>query len=80
MTEHRTDNATTTPPPRVPLIASAVEEEEPEDPKPAIEEACAQSAECKPVKARFDACNERVTAAGEGTEETCVEVSRWRGQ
>lgn len=57
------------------------EGEEVVDPKDAIEEACAKSAECLPVKTRFDQCQERVFAAeaelAEGEElddpETCVE-------
>ncbi len=56
-----------------PLIASAVEEEEPVDKKDEFEAACAESAECKPVKMRLDSCAERVSA-NPGTEETCVEV------
>jgi hypothetical protein len=56
------------------IIASPVEEEaEPEDQKDAIEQACMQTMECKPVKNRFDLCTERVNANPE-TEETCVEV------
>ena len=54
--------------------AAAPEPEEPEDPKPAIEEACAETAECKPVKARFEACTERVNNS-ESSGEDCVEVS-----
>jgi hypothetical protein len=50
------------------------EEEEPEDKKEQFEAECAETAECKPVKNRLDACTERVLAAGDGHNETCVEV------
>lgn len=57
------------------IIASPDEsEEEPEDQKEAIESACMETIECKPVKDRFDVCSERVNANPD-TEETCVEVS-----
>lgn len=58
------------------IIASPAEQEEeaePEDQKEAIEQACMETAECKPVKNRFDSCSERVNADPE-TEETCVEA------
>ena len=60
------------------LIASVVEpadDEEPEDVKPIIEEKCKESAECSPVKAKYDTCAERVLGGqSEDKEETCVEV------
>lgn len=66
------------------LIASPVEshaaatDEEPEDQKFAIEMECAESKECKPIKARYDACAERFSnGTKSATEENCVEV--WSG-
>jgi ubiquinol-cytochrome c reductase subunit 6 len=47
-------------------------EEEIVDPKPIIEEACKQSAECSRLVTRMDTCAERV-AKDDKTEETCVE-------
>lgn len=62
---------------KYPLIASPDEEDddddEPEDEFPQIIEDCKNSAECLPVKKKYDACAERVLNA-ENTEETCVEV------
>ncbi|KKA21721.1 Ubiquinol-cytochrome c reductase complex 17 kd protein [Rasamsonia emersonii CBS 393.64] len=61
------------------------EEEEPEeeeqeavDPKPKLEQECANSAQCAPVKHHFDECVERVTRQQEdpdykGPKEDCVE-------
>ncbi|PGG96462.1 hypothetical protein AJ79_09587 [Helicocarpus griseus UAMH5409] len=54
------------------------EEEEVEDPKPKLEEECANSAACAPVKHHFDECVERVTRNSEdpdykGVKEDCVE-------
>lgn len=55
------------------IVASPVEEDEdPVDAKPEIEEACKNSAECAPAKARYDTCAERV-AQNPDDEETCVE-------
>lgn len=65
-----------TPAPPAAEVAAPVEpeEEEPEDHKPAIEAACAETAECKPVKNRLDACTDRVNANPDKGED-CVEVS-----
>ncbi|KAI4152560.1 MAG: hypothetical protein LQ340_002839, partial [Diploschistes diacapsis] len=55
------------------------EEEEPEDPKPKLEEDCAHSAQCAPMKHHYDACVARVTDqennpdAHHGKKEDCVE-------
>jgi len=54
------------------------EEEEPVDPKPQLEEECANSAQCAPAKHHFEECVERVTAAQDdpdhkGPHEDCVE-------
>ncbi|MCJ1472144.1 hypothetical protein MMC13_000791 [Lambiella insularis] len=55
------------------------EEEEPEDPKPKLEEECAHSAQCAPLKHHYDECVERVTAnhddphKGKAKGEDCVE-------
>ncbi|KAK4696624.1 ubiquinol-cytochrome c reductase subunit 6, partial [Lecanoromycetidae sp. Uapishka_2] len=54
------------------------EEEEPEDPKPKLEEECAKSSQCAPLKQHYDECAERVTAQHEnpnhkGPKEDCVE-------
>lgn len=38
------------------------EEEEPVDPKPALEEECAKSSQCRGYKHHYDECVERVTA------------------
>lgn len=56
------------------LATNTEEQEEPEDQKEKFEAECAQTSECRPVKARLDSCTERVTGAAEGTtDETCVE-------
>jgi hypothetical protein len=55
------------------VVASAVEEEEPVDPKEEIEAACMETSECKPIKSKFDACAERVSKDPESGE-NCVEV------
>ncbi|KAI8824828.1 uncharacterized protein EV422DRAFT_478806, partial [Fimicolochytrium jonesii] len=44
-----------------------------EDPKPAIDEACAQSHHCHGLKARFDACTAKLEAGNGAQDETCVE-------
>ncbi|CAG8726844.1 10614_t:CDS:2 [Cetraspora pellucida] len=44
-------------------------QEDPEDPKPAIEEACGNTSACAPLKHHIEECNNRVEAGG--TEETC---------
>ncbi|KAL8765179.1 MAG: hypothetical protein Q9209_007678 [Squamulea sp. 1 TL-2023] len=54
------------------------EEEEPEDIKPKLEEECAKSSQCVPLKHHYDACAERVTKQQEdenykGPKEDCVE-------
>ncbi|KAF2460473.1 ubiquinol-cytochrome C reductase hinge protein-domain-containing protein [Lineolata rhizophorae] len=52
------------------------EEEEPVDPKPELEEACANSAQCHGPKHHYDDCVERVTGKIEAdgkTDEDCVE-------
>ncbi|EGF81161.1 hypothetical protein BATDEDRAFT_87827 [Batrachochytrium dendrobatidis JAM81] len=43
-----------------------------EDPKPIIEEECAESHHCHPFKNLFDSCTARVEG-GEAGDETCVE-------
>ncbi|KAI0698804.1 hypothetical protein C8Q76DRAFT_757528 [Earliella scabrosa] len=49
------------------------EAEEPEDPLPAIQEECAESAKCQPFAKHFAHCEEKVNA-GEGFKgEDCVE-------
>ncbi|KAI9838291.1 MAG: hypothetical protein M1819_005559 [Sarea resinae] len=52
------------------------EEEEPEDPKTKLEEECAESKACSPLKHHYDECVERVTSASDdskGPKEDCVE-------
>ncbi|KAI9871870.1 MAG: ubiquinol--cytochrome-c reductase subunit 6 [Pleopsidium flavum] len=54
------------------------EEEEPEDLKPKLEEECAKSAQCAPLKHHYDSCVERVNEQHEdpnhkGPKENCVE-------
>ncbi|MCJ1365482.1 hypothetical protein MMC16_004604 [Acarospora aff. strigata] len=54
------------------------EEEEPEDVKPKLEEECAKSAQCAPLKHHYDECVERVTEQNDnpdhkGPKESCVE-------
>ncbi|KAL9019158.1 MAG: hypothetical protein Q9185_003539, partial [Variospora sp. 1 TL-2023] len=54
------------------------EEEEPEDIKPKLEEECARSSQCAPLKHHYDACAERVQQQQEdedykGPKEDCVE-------
>ncbi|KAL9005556.1 MAG: hypothetical protein Q9188_001681 [Gyalolechia gomerana] len=54
------------------------EEEEPEDIKPKLEEECAKSSQCAPLKHHYDACAERVhrqeeDEAYKGPKEDCVE-------
>ncbi|CAG8444218.1 4101_t:CDS:2 [Dentiscutata erythropus] len=44
-------------------------QEDPEDPKPAIEEACGDTTACAPLKHHLEECNNRVEA-GE-TDENC---------
>ncbi|KAG0241229.1 ubiquinol-cytochrome C reductase hinge domain-containing protein [Mortierella sp. GBAus27b] len=56
-----------------PAAAAAAEEEEepePEDIKPEIEEACAESSACKPLKHHLDECARRVEG---GSHENCIE-------
>jgi len=61
--------------------AGEEEEEEPEeaeDPKPKLEEECANSSQCAPVKHHFEECVERVTRQQEDADnkaprEDCVE-------
>ncbi|KAM0806222.1 ubiquinol-cytochrome C reductase hinge protein-domain-containing protein [Usnea florida] len=54
------------------------EEKEAEDIKPKLEEECAKSAQCAPLKHHYQECAERVTAQHEnpdhkGPKEDCVE-------
>ncbi|KAI4089788.1 MAG: hypothetical protein LQ348_003995 [Seirophora lacunosa] len=58
------------------------EEEEPEDIKPKLEEECAKSSQCAPLKHHYDACAERVQQQEEdedykGPKEDCVEECKW---
>ncbi|CAO1605386.1 Cytochrome b-c1 complex subunit 6, mitochondrial [Xanthoria calcicola] len=58
------------------------DEEEPEDIKPKLEEECAKSSQCAPLKHHYDACAERVTKQQEdedykGPKEDCVEECRF---
>ncbi|CAG8815356.1 6869_t:CDS:2, partial [Racocetra fulgida] len=39
-------------------------QEDPEDPKPAIEEACGNTTACAPLKHHLEECNSRVEAGG----------------
>ncbi|KAF9103073.1 ubiquinol--cytochrome-c reductase subunit 6 [Mortierella sp. AM989] len=51
--------------------APAAEEEEPEDIKPEIEEACGESSACAPLKHHLEECTRRVQE--DGSHEDCIE-------
>ncbi|KAF9923463.1 hypothetical protein FBU30_006500 [Linnemannia zychae] len=52
------------------VAVEEVEEEEPEDIKPAIEEACGETAACTPLKHHLEECTKRVE---DGAHEDCIE-------